>query len=194
MRLGHMAHRHAGTAEDRQTFEMALTAEIVGHYRSYQIAGRLGAALDHDDPVARGSGPRSSRNRSACSACSNCSSRGSTSAAPGTGCARAAAAVRSNALELLDNVLSPELRALVVPLFDPLVSLAERARRADRIVGTGIETNEQAVAALVASDDPWLRSCGVYAVGALRLHSLADTIESWAPTTTPCCARPCAWP
>lgn len=183
--LGHMAHRHAGTAEDRQTFEMALTAEIVGHYRSYQIAGRLGAALDHDDPVARGLRASIELEQERVFRLLELLQPGLDLGSAWYGLRSGSSAVRSNALELLDNVLSPELRALVVPLFDPLISLAERARRADRIVGTGIETNEQAVAALVASDDPWLRSCGVYAVGALRLHALADTIDSFTGSDDP---------
>ena len=35
-----------------------------------------------------------------------------------------------------------------------------------------IESQEHAVAALVTSDDPWLRSCGAYAIGSFGLVSL----------------------
>ena len=35
---------------------------------------------------------------------------------------------------------------------------------------------EQAVETLLASEDPWLRSCAVYAIGAMQLHSLAGEL------------------
>jgi hypothetical protein len=66
--------------------------------------------------------------------------------------------VRANALEYLENVLRPDLREVLLPLIDPLVSDADRARLADRFVGATLGTADEAVAALLASDDPWLRS------------------------------------
>ena len=81
-------------------------------------------------------------------------------------------AVHDNALEFLDNVLKPQLREMLVPLLDSKVTVQERAHVAQRLVHTKIENQEQAVAALVSSDDPWLRSCGAYAVGAFGLRSL----------------------
>jgi len=35
---------------------------------------------------------------------------------------------------------------------------------------------EQAIAALVTSDDPWLRSCGAYAIGSVGLVSLEQNL------------------
>ena len=67
-----------------------------------------------------------------------------------------------------------------MPLVDPQVSIAERIQRANKIVGAPVESREEAVHALIASDDPWLRSCGVYAVGALRLTSFSGEIERFA--------------
>ena len=80
--------------------------------------------------------------------------------------------VRANALEFLDNVLKPELRQVLVPLLDSQVTVEERIALANRLVGAPLETPEQAVATLLASEDPWLRSCAVYAIGALQLESL----------------------
>src|SRR5919106_5968341 len=74
-------------------------------------------------------------------------------------------AIRANALEFLDNVLRPELRPLLVPLLDAQVTIDERIEIADRIVGAPVETAEQAIGTLLASEDSWLRSCAVYAVG-----------------------------
>jgi hypothetical protein len=80
--------------------------------------------------------------------------------------------VHDNALEFLDNVLKSQLRDMLVPLLDSKITVAERAQKAQRLVRTKIETQEQAVAELVASDDPWLKSCGAYAIGTLGMRSL----------------------
>jgi hypothetical protein len=66
--------------------------------------------------------------------------------------------VRANALEYLENVLKPGLREVLLPLIDGHVTERERATMAERIVGPPVESSEQAVAVLLASDDPWLRS------------------------------------
>jgi hypothetical protein len=50
--------------------------------------------------------------------------------------ARSTDAVRhANALEFLDNILSPQLRTLIVPLLDSEVTVAERVKLADRFLG-----------------------------------------------------------
>ena len=63
-----------------------------------------------------------------------------------------------------------------MPLLDSQVTVEERIAMADRLVGAPLETAEQAVATLLASEDAWLRSCAVYAVGALQLQGLADEL------------------
>jgi len=84
--------------------------------------------------------------------------------------------VRANSLELLDNVLEPELRQLLVPLLDSQVTTAERLQLANRLVGAPLDSAEQAVATLLSSEDPWLRSSAIYAVGALQLHDLQNEL------------------
>ena len=56
--------------------------------------------------------------------------------------------------------------------FEPRRSRAERAGIANRLVPARIDSPEEAVAALVGSADPWLRSWGAYAIGTLGLKSL----------------------
>jgi hypothetical protein len=85
--------------------------------------------------------------------------------------------VYDNALEFLDSVLKSQLRAMLVPLLDGRVSVAQRAAIADRFVRAKVENQEQAVEALVSSDDPWLRSCGAYAIGALGMKSLEGELN-----------------
>ena len=86
--------------------------------------------------------------------------------------------VHDNALEFLDNVLRVQLRKMLVPLLDGKVSVTERASIANRLVPARIDSSEQAVAALVASDDPWLQSCGAYAIGMFGLKSLEHELNS----------------
>jgi HEAT repeat protein len=93
--------------------------------------------------------------------------------------------VRENALEYLDNVLKPELRRLLLPLVDSHVTIEERTAIANQIVGAPLESAEQAIATLLASEDPWLRSCGAYAVGALRLHNLEPDLQKLAQADEP---------
>jgi hypothetical protein len=93
--------------------------------------------------------------------------------------------LRANALELLDNVLPPQLRELIVPLFDGQVTLAERVSLANALVGTPVESAEQATLAMLASEDAWLRACGVHAAGALKLAALRPQIESLTSAPDP---------
>jgi len=85
--------------------------------------------------------------------------------------------VRDNALEFLDNVLKAQFRKTLVPLLDSKVSLAERVTIANRLVPARIESSEQAIAVLVASNDPCLRSCGADAIGTFGLKSLEHELN-----------------
>src|SRR5215472_16457882 len=80
--------------------------------------------------------------------------------------------IHDNALEFLDTVLKSPLRDMLVPLLDGKVTVTERASIAGRFMPVRIDNAEQAAAELVASGDPWLRSCGAYAIGTLGLNTL----------------------
>ena len=66
---------------------------------------------------------------------------------------------------------------MLAPLLDSKVTVAERAQMAERLVRAKIENKEQAVAALVGSEDPWLKSCGAYAIGILGIKSLEGELN-----------------
>jgi hypothetical protein len=93
--------------------------------------------------------------------------------------------VRANSLEFLDNVLKPELRRVLVPLLDSQITVDERINLANRLVGAPLENAEQAVATLLASEDAWLQSTAVYAVGALQLHGLEGELRKFENSTNP---------
>ena len=172
----HQLHPEFGL--DGQMIETVLAAEILGHYRSYQILGTLGANLESDEPVARGL--RESMNQEVeriFRLLGLLYTRYDLHSAY-FGVQSDNAVVHANALELLDNILKPQLRNVLLPLLDSGVSAAERVRLANRLVGAKVETREEAVAALVSSEDPWLKSCGAHAIGTLGLRSLERELDN----------------
>jgi AAA family ATP:ADP antiporter len=162
---------------DTSVLELLLAAEIAGHYRSYQMLGPLKAQLKEDDPVLDGLRHSMDQELERIFRLMNLLFPHTGVHDAYVGVRSSDPAVRANALELLDNVLKPELRHLLVPLLDPQVSLEERIERGNRLVGAPLQTVQQAVATMIASDDPWLRSCGVHAVGTLQLTDLAAELE-----------------
>ncbi len=164
---------------DAQMIETVLAAEITGHYRSYQILGTLGQELETYDPAARAL--RESMNQEVERIFRllglllprydlHSAYFGLQSSDP---------VVHDNALEFLDNILKPQIRNVLVPLLDSEVSPAERVRLANRLVGVKVGSCEEAVAALIYSEDLWLKSCGAYAIGKLGLSSLEKELDSF---------------
>jgi hypothetical protein len=175
--LATLRARHPELSLDRPAIEMVLMAEVMGHYRSYQILGSLANPLQSTDPVAVAleTSMRYEVERIFRLMAIRWPRFDVESAYVGV--MAEDAAVRANALEFLDAVLKPQVRTLVLPLLDPQVSRAERVRLANEVLGTRVESHEDAVSALLHSPDPWLRSCGVYAIGALGLHKLAGELD-----------------
>ena len=158
MALNKLKQRHPRIALDIPLIELLLAAEIAGHYRSYQVLGQLDPARQGQQKIV--AALRHSMEQElerifrliallAPSASLHDAYVGVRSANP---------LVRANALEYLENVLKPGLREVLLPLIDSQVSEAERAALAEKLVGPPLETAEQAVAVLLTSDDPWLRS------------------------------------
>ena len=162
---------------DPAVLELLLAAEIAGHYRSYQVLGPLRGRLPGNDPVLEalrlsmeGELERIFRLMSLLFP------HGGLHDAY-VGLQSSSATIRGNALEFLENVLPAELRQVLVPLLDSQVTVEERIRMAERIVGAPLETTQQAVGTLLASEDPWLRSCAIHAVATLQLWSLAPELK-----------------
>jgi hypothetical protein len=93
--------------------------------------------------------------------------------------------VQDNALEFLDNILKPNLRAALVPLLDREVSQDERLRLADQITGSMMDGPEDAVRALLGDEDPYLKSCAMYTIGLLHLNTFYETVEQWLTHDSP---------
>ena len=85
--------------------------------------------------------------------------------------------VRANAVEYIERALSPELRELVLPLL-PGAKRGERLELAENRYGLRPMTSQESLAALLESDDLWLRSCALYVVGVRRQRDLWPQVEA----------------
>jgi AAA family ATP:ADP antiporter len=174
-----------GIPIDPAVVELLLAAEIAGHYRSYQVLGPLHSRIKDDDPVleALRQSMEQELERIFRLMALLFSQPGLHDAYVGVRSSNPG--VRANALEFLDNVLPPALRHVLVPLLDSQVTVGERIALADRLVGAPLENAQQAVATLLASEDPWLRSCAIQAVGTLQLRALAPELKKFEASDDP---------
>ena len=168
---------HPELEQDHQMLDTLIAAEILGHYRSYQILGRLGHDATGDDPAMRGLRESMHQEIERIFRLLSLKYPGQDLHSAYYGVQSASPVVHDNALEFLDNVLAPDLRRVLLPLVDSTVTVAERVTYAAVVVGTDVSSPEQAVAALVASEDPWLKSCGAHAIGSLGLRALEGELN-----------------
>ncbi len=175
--LNKIHQRHPEVELDRQMIETVLAAEILGHYRSYQILGTLGGSLGSEEPVVQALRESIKQEVERIFRLLGLLFPHYDFHSAYFGLQSNNVVVHDNALEFLDTVLKPQLRNLLVPLFDSEVNVAERVRLANRIVGAKLESRDEAVATLVGSEDPWLRSCGAYAIGKFGLKSLERELD-----------------
>ena len=114
---------------DRQTIDTVMIAELMGHYRSYQLLGSQGGAPDATLKASmQHELERIFRLMKLLSPSLDLKEAFAGAHSPD-------AIMHANALEFLDNILSPQLRTLIVPLLDSEVTIAERVKLADRFLG-----------------------------------------------------------
>jgi ATP:ADP antiporter, AAA family len=170
---------------DPQALEAALGAEILGHYRSYQILGQVNEGGPGAEPAAQGLRTAMRQELERVFRLLDLLHYGRGFRSAWVGLQSGNAVIHDHALDLLESALRPEVRALLVPLVDPEVTEEQRVRLAQRLVGAPMDTPVQAVSALASTGDPWLRSCAAYAIGALGLRELAPELESWSAEPDP---------
>jgi AAA family ATP:ADP antiporter len=85
---------------------------------------------------------------------------------------------RDHALEFLEINIDGGLRKTLVSLLDPTSPPDEQILPALRRAGASVPTPADLAAALVASDDPWLKACGIRSIGVLGLFELTAHVES----------------
>ncbi len=171
-------HRdHPEIRLDFRLLESVLAAEILGHYRTYQIMEAISDPEDSDEQVVKALQNSLQHELERIFRLLGLLYPQVDLHAVYLGLQSSDKTVYDNALEFLENVLKSPLRVVLVPLLDGRVTSSERARLADRLVHTQLESREQAVSELMSSEDPWLKSCGAYAIGSFRMDSLAGELE-----------------
>ena len=181
--LNKLQEFHQHPPLDRDLVETVMIGEIMGHYRSYQI---LGSLKGHVDGLLKKSMDREVERIF----------RLMKLLFPSIDLENAYLGIQSrdqvkhaNALEFLENTLSPTLRTLLVPLLDSEVSVSERIHAADSFLNTKLTTDEDAIAALIHSEDPWLKSCGLYAIEKMGLKSFSKDLARLTAEADPLLQR-----
>lgn len=179
---------HPNRRIETELVEMVLMAEIMGHYRSYQIVGTLGGELDRldsSDPVVQALRDSMTQEVERIFRLMKILFPHFDLHSAYVGLQSKDPVVHDNALEFLESILKPQMRALLVPLLDSDFPIAERVAIANRLVGASVDTREQAVSALLVTEDPWLKSCAAYAIGTLGLKSLEGELDKWLDSADP---------
>jgi AAA family ATP:ADP antiporter len=183
--LNKLHDSHPDVPLDTQLIELLLAAEIAGHYRSYQVLGPLRKQLKEDDVILLALHQTMEQELERIFRLMALLFDGHGLHDAYVGVTSTNQTVRANSLEFLDNILKPDLRRVLVPLLDSQVSVETRIDLANRMVGAPLETAEQAVGTLLSSEDSWLRSCAVHAVGGLQLHGLEGELQQFETSADP---------
>ena len=171
---------------DRRLIETVLGAEIMAHYRSYQVLATLGARVDaNSDPVVQWIKDSMQQEAERVFRLLNMLYLGHDMHSAYVGMMSGDPVVHDNAIEFLETVLSPQLRELILPLFDRGVSLAQRGHLANRLIGASLGDRDEALSVLMLSKDPWLQSCAAYTIGEFRLTQFEDQLDEWTSHPDP---------
>ena len=179
--LNRLGQAHPDRATDRKLIESVLAAEIMGHYRSYQVLGTLAGVLsDAANPIEHGLRESMEKETERIFRLLKILYPQYDMHSAYVGLQSSDPVVHDNAVEFMDSVLPPEVRTLVIPLFDRDVTTDARIVMANKMLGASLGDREEAIEVMALSDDPWLRACAAYAMGEMRLTRFASTLDKWA--------------
>jgi ATP:ADP antiporter, AAA family len=183
--LNKLQDLHPAWPLDRPPIDTLLGGEILGHFRSYQVVGLLTSSLADSAPWADALHEGMERELERIFRLLKLLFPHQDLHSAYVGVQSKSAVVHDNALEFLENILEPQLRGLLVPLLDSQVSMVQRVGLADRVLGTRLASQAEAVQLLLASEDPRMRSCAAYAIGTLRLTGFEDALARLAADADP---------
>jgi hypothetical protein len=149
--LNKLRQLHPARRFEKEPIETVLAAEILGHYRSYQLLGRLSFETVVNQSSIEQIKLSMSRELERIFRLMKLLLPEHDLHSAYVGLQSENAAVHANAVEFLENALPTQFRTLVLPLIDNEISLSERMRLAERMVGSTRETSEDAVQAFAAS-------------------------------------------
>ncbi len=184
--LNRLGQAHPDRPTDRKLIETVLAAEIMGHYRSYQVMGTLSSELaDAANPIEHGLRESMEKETERIFRLLKILYPQYDLHSAYVGLQSTAPVVHDNAVEFMDSVLPPEVRALIIPLFDREITVEARVASANRLLGSSLGDREEAIEVMALSDDPWLRSCAAYAMGEMRLTRFAGRLDEWSADPDP---------
>jgi hypothetical protein len=99
---------------------------------------------------------------------------------------------RGNAIEYLENALTPEHRSLVLPLVDDTGDEG-RLRLGEQRFGIRPAAYERTLEEIIRSDDSWLRACALFVAGARKEKSLLPLVESNLQTLNALVRETASW-
>jgi HEAT repeat protein len=137
---------------ERELVENALELELFGHIRSYQLLGKLSVETIVSQSAMHQLKESMSRELERIFRLMKLLLPQHDLHSAYVGLQSGNAVVHSNAVEFLENALPSSLKSRLVPLIDSEVSLADRIKLAERIIGVTSETSAAALAAFAASD------------------------------------------
>jgi AAA family ATP:ADP antiporter len=182
--LNKLRHLYPDLELDATTIEAVLASEIIGHCRSYQIMGRMEGHLEQQSfnvPLQKSIHHELER-----------IFRLLKMLYPRHDLQSAFVGLQStqkmehdSALEFIDNTLKPSIRRLVVPLVDGEISLREKVEFANRMLRSTIDSKDDALLALMNTQDPWLKSCAAHLIGILGLKQFQPEVDQWASDPDP---------
>ena len=187
--LNKLQEMHPTWRVDPTMLETLLDAEILGHLRSYQMIGALLPALTDPAPVMEPLKVAMEQELERIFRLLKLRFPHQDLHSAYVGVQSTNPVVHDNALEFLENILSPQLRTQLVPLLDSAVPTRERVALAHRMLSAQPPTPSEAVRMLLQSDDPWMKACGAYAIGALGLKALLPELDDLAASPDPAAAR-----
>jgi len=178
--LNKLGQEHPDRPVDRRIIESVLAAEIMGHYRSYQVMGTLTQSLrSAADPVRQALQESMTKESERIFRLLKMLYPTHDMHSAYVGLQSSDPVVHDNALEFLDTILPPEMRGVLMPLIDREIPITVRIKRANQLLGSVLGDREEAVEVLTTSADPWLRSCAAYAIGELHLHRFSPQLDDW---------------
>ena len=179
--INRLGQAHPDRSTDRKLIESVLAAEIMGHYRSYQVLATLEGSMDDPtNPIEHGLRESMEKETERIFRLLKILYPQYDLHSAYVGMQSPDPVVHDNAVEFVDSVLPPEVRALIIPLFDRNVPVRDRIANANRLLGSTVGDREEAIEVMAMSEDPWLRACAAYAIGEMRLTRFAEKLDDWA--------------
>jgi hypothetical protein len=84
---------------------------------------------------------------------------------------------QANAQEVLEHLLQPDLYRRLVNALDSEIPLREKVNFASRLCGSRVNSRNEALRILLHSEDGWLSTCALYAVGEELITELNDEVS-----------------